>query len=67
MSAERAVRGNKLENMKNKRVMKRIYNHPEVQVAEIRLQASVLVGSAGGSGSSGAPVIHTGIPNDEQW
>lgn len=46
--------------------MKRIYNHPEVQVAEIRLQASVLAVS-GGSGSSGAPAIHTGIPTDEQW
>ena len=42
------------------------YIQPAVQVANIRLSSVILVGSAG-SGSSGAPAIHTGIPTDEQW
>ena len=46
--------------------MKKQYIQPEVQVTPIQ-SVSVLCVSAGGSGSSGAPAIHTGIPTDEQW
>ena len=54
------------EQMVNNFDMTKQYIQPEVQVTPIQ-SVSVLCVSAGGSGSSGAPAIHTGIPTDEQW
>ena len=48
-------------------IMKKQYIQPEVQVTNINLSSVILVVSMGGGGSSGAPIIHSGIPTDEQW
>ena len=42
---------------------KRIYNHPEVQVARISLAATILTGSEVPTLSV---IVNTGIPTDDQ-
>ena len=55
------------EQMVNNFDMTKQYIQPEVQVTNINLSSVILAGSAGGGGSSSAPIIHSGIPTDEQW
>ena len=45
-------------------IMKKLYNQPEVQVAQIALESMVLAGSPAPSG--GTMDIHTDIPGN-QW
>ena len=44
--------------------MKKNYNQPEVQVAQIALASVVLAGSSAPSGDMN---INPGIPTDDQW
>ena len=56
------------DQMVNNFDMTKQYIQPEVQVTNINLSSVILAGSAGaGGGSSSAPIIHSGIPTDEQW
>lgn len=43
---------------------KRIYNHPEVQVARISLAVTILTGS---EVQTLSVIVNTGIPTDDQW
>ena len=45
---------------------KRIYNQPEVTVAQVALDSMILAGSGGPAGSPSMDV-NTGIPTDNQW
>ena len=45
---------------------KKIYNQPEVQVAQIALESMVLAGSPAGP-ARGTDKINTGIETDDQW
>ena len=45
---------------------KKIYNQPEVQVAQIALESMVLAGSPAGPASGGGQ-LNPGIPTDDQW
>ena len=55
------------EQMVNNFDMTKQYIQPEVQVTNINLSSVILAGSAGAGGSSSAPIIHSGIPTDDQW
>ena len=46
--------------------MKKIYNQPEVTVAQIALQTMVLAGSPTPP-SSNSMDLNSGVPTDDQW
>ena len=46
--------------------MKKHYNQPAVQVAQIALESMVLAGSPAGPASGGGQ-LNPGIPTDDQW
>ena len=50
--------------LEDKTMTKKIYNQPEVQVAQVALDSMILAGSP-----AGAPTVpvNTGIPTDDQW
>ncbi len=52
-------------NQEDKTMTKKFYNQPEVQIASIRLSATVLTVST--TGGTGAGKINTGIQAEEQW
>lgn len=44
---------------------KKFYNQPEVQIASIRLSATVLTVST--TGGTGAGKLNSGVETDDQW
>lgn len=45
--------------------MKKTYNQPTIQVAQIATFS--IICASGGAGSSGAGKINTGVDTDDQW
>ena len=52
-------------NQEDKTMTKKFYNQPEVQIASIRLSATVLTVST--TGGTGAGKINSGVGTDDQW
>ncbi len=52
-------------NQEDKTMTKKFYNQPEVQIASIRLSATVLTVST--TGGTGAGKLNSGVETDDQW
>ena len=51
--------------LEDKTMTKKIYNQPEVTVAQVALDSMILAGSP--APAANAMNLNTGIPTDDQW